>query len=234
MSPAARDEVVFLLDVDNTLLDNDRIVADLSEHLAQEFGDESRYRYWEIFEALRVELGYADYLGALQRYRVGVMNDPRLLMMSSFLVDYPFAKRLYPDALDVIAHLRRWGPTVILSDGDVVFQPRKVQRSGLWDAVEGRVLIYLHKEQMLDDVEQRYPARYYIMVDDKLRILAAMKKVWGDRLTTVFPRQEHYALDPGNIAAHPPAGITIERIGDLLNYDFNVLLGAIKTGCTQQ
>ena len=221
----ASNEVVFLLDVDNTLLDNDHIVADLDEHLVHEFGDESRDRYWEIFEALRAELGYADYLGALQRYRVGVMKDPRLLMMSSFLVDYPFAERLYPGAFDVIAHLRRWGLTVILSDGDVVFQPRKVQRSGLWDAVEGRVLIYLHKEQMLDDVEQRYPARHYVMVDDKLRILAAMKKVWGDRLTTVFPRQGHYAFDPENIAAYPPADITIERIGGLINADFSALSG---------
>ena len=223
------NELVFLLDVDNTLLDNDRIVADLSAHLAQEFGDESRDRYWKIFEALRVELGYADYLGALQRYRVGAMNDPRLLMMSSFLVDYPFAERLFPGALDVIAHLRRWGQTVILSDGDVVFQPRKVQQSGLWDAVEGRVLIYLHKEPMLDDVEQCYPACHYIMVDDKLRILAAMKKVWGDRLTTVFPRQGHYALDPGNSAAYPPADITIERIDELINFDFPALLGITKS-----
>jgi len=213
------NEVVFLLDVDNTLLDNDRIAADLSEHLAQEFGDECRDQYWEIFEALRIELGYADYLGSLQRYRVDTENDPRLLMLSSFLVDYPFAERLYPGALDVIAHVRRWGPTVILSDGDVVFQPRKVQRSGLWDAVEGRVLIYLHKEQMLDDVEQRYPAHHYVMVDDKLRILAAMKKLWADRLTTVFPRQGHYALDPRNIAAYPPADITIEGIGELVKYE---------------
>ncbi len=228
----APDNVVFLLDCDNTLLDNDRIVTDLSDHLAHEFGDESRNRYWEIFEALRVELGYADYLGALQRYRVGAMNDPRLLMMSSFLVDYPFAERLYPGALDVIAHLGRWGETVILSDGDVVFQPRKAQRSGLRDAVEGRVLIYLHKEQMLDDVEQRYPARHYVMVDDKLRILAAMKKVWRDRLTTVFPRQGHYALDPGNIAAYAPADITIERIGGLTDYDFTALPGTPQAGCT--
>lgn len=221
----ALDPMVFLLDVDNTLLDNDRITADLDEHLAQEFGDESRDRYWEIFETLRVELGYADYLGALQRYRISVTNDPRLLMMSSFLVDYPFAERLYTGALDGIAHLCHWGPTVILTDGDVVFQPRKVQRSGLWDAVEGRVLIYLHKEQMLDAVEQRYPARHYVMVDDKLRILAAMKKVWGERLTSVFPRQGHYALDPGNSAAYPPADITIERIGELINVDSHVLPG---------
>lgn len=212
------NDVVFLLDCDNTLLDNDRIIADLSDHLAGEFGDENRARYWKIFEALRAELGYADYLGALQRYRLGADNDPRLLMISSFLVDYPFAERLYPGALEVLAHLRRWGETVILSDGDVVFQPRKVQKSGLWDAVEGRVLIYLHKEQMLEDVVRRFPARHYVMVDDKLRILAAMKKVWGHRLTTVFPRQGHYALDPGNIAAYPAADIAVERIGDLIGY----------------
>jgi len=228
------NDVVFLLDCDNTLLDNDRIIADLSEHLAQTFGKANRDRYWEIFEALRTELGYADYLGALQRYRVGVSNDPRLLKMSSFLVDYPFAERLYPGALDLIAYLHRWGSTVILSDGDVVFQPRKVQRSGLWDAVEGRVLIYLHKEQMLDEVERHYPARHYIMIDDKLRILAAMKKVWGNCLTTVFPRQGHYALDPGNSAAYAPADITIERIDELINYDFATLPGTPKTGYVQQ
>ena len=220
------NEVVFLLDVDNTLLDNDRIVEHLDDHLRQEFGLESRDRYWTIFEALRTELGYADYLGALQRYRLGALHDPRLLLMSSFLVDYPFADRLYAGALDVIAHLRAWGPTVILSDGDVVFQPRKTQRSGLWDAVEGRVLIYLHKEQMLDDVASRYPARRYVMVDDKLRILAAMKKSWGDRLTTVFPRQGHYALDSEEVAAYPSADITVERIGDLVDYDLARLLRA--------
>lgn len=232
MTPS--NQVVFLLDVDNTLLDNDRIIADLGTHLAHEFGDESRDRYWEIFEALRAELGYADYLGALQRYRLGALNDPRLLQMSAFLVDYPFADRLYPGALAAIEHLRRWGPTVILSDGDVVFQPRKVQRSGLWDAVEGRMLIYLHKEQMLDAIEQRYPARHYVMVDDKLRILAAMKKVWGERLTTVFPRQGHYALDPGNIAAYPAADLTLECIGDLVNVDLPALLGAADAGRVQQ
>lgn len=228
------NEVVFLLDVDNTLLDNDRIVADLDDHLRQEFGLESRDRYWAIFEALRGELGYADYLGALQRYRLGDLNDPQLLLMSSFLVDYPFAKRLYRGALDVIEHLRTWGLTVILSDGDVVFQPRKTQRSGLWDAVEGRVLIYLHKEQMLDDVASRYPARHYVMVDDKLRILAAMKKIWGDRLTTVFPRQGHYAFDPKNVTTYPPADITLERIGELVNCDLSTLLGAPEAGRVEQ
>lgn len=230
----AANDVLFLLDVDNTLLDNDRIVADLNDHLLREFGGESSDRYWKIFEALRVELGYADYLGALQRYRLGDLNDPRLLLMSSFLVDYPFADRLYARALDVIAHLRVWGPTVILSDGDVVFQPRKVQRSGLWDAVEGRVLIYLHKEQMLEEIECRYPARHYVMVDDKLRILAAMKRIWGERLTTVFPRQGHYAFDSENMVAYPPADITVERIGELVNYDLSVLPGAVNASQAQQ
>lgn len=224
----AADDVVFLLDVDNTLLDNDRVIDDLRTHLAREFGIEKRDRYWEIFEALRAELGYADYLGALQRYRLGAMNDPRLLTMSAFLVDYPFADRLYPGALRAVEHLRRWGPTVILSDGDVVFQPRKIQRSGLWNAVEGRVLIYIHKERMLDDVERRYPARRYVMVDDKLRILAAMKKVLEDRLTTIFPRQGHYALDPQNLAAYPPADLAIASIGDLINCDLPALFGPAR------
>ena len=217
---AARD-IVFLFDCDNTLLDNDRVQEDLRVHLAREFGTASRDRYWGIFEDLRAELGYADYLGALQRYRLGAMHDPRLLQMSAFLVDYPFAERLYPHALEVIAHLGRWGPTVILSDGDVVFQPRKVQRSGLWQAVDGRVLIFIQKELMLDDVLRRYPARHYVMVDDKLRILAAMKAVLGERLTGVFPRQGHYALDPHNLAAYPAADLTVERIGDLLDCDLS-------------
>jgi len=222
------NKVVFLFDVDNTLLDNDRVQDDLRNHLEREFGAESRDRYWAIFEELRIELGYADYLGALQRYRLEDLCDPRLLMMSAFLVDYPFANRLYPGSLDVLEHVRSWGPTVILSDGDVVFQPRKVQRSGLWEAVGGRVLIYIHKERMLDDIEHRYPAQHYVMVDDKLRILTAMKQICGSRLTTVFPRQGHYALDPKNIAAYPPADVTVERIGDLVNYDSPALFGAAK------
>jgi FMN phosphatase YigB (HAD superfamily) len=219
----ATDRLVFLFDVDNTLLDNDRVTADLRRHLETQFGAESRGRYFAIFEELRSELGYADYLGALQRYRIESMGDPRLLMMSAFLVDYPFANRLYPGSLDAVEHAAKSGVTVILSDGDVVFQPRKVTRSGLWEAVDGRVLIYIHKEQMLDDVQMNYPARHYVIIDDKLRILAAMKKQLGDRVTTIFPRQGHYALDPKNIAAYPPADITIERIGDLVNHDLSSL-----------
>ncbi len=218
-------DVTILFDVDNTLLDNDRVQADLSEHLEGEFGRASRDRYWAIFETLRVELGYADYLGALQRYRLENLDDPQLLRMSSFLVDYPFASRLYPRALEAVAHCGRWGQTVVLSDGDVVFQPRKVQRSGIWDAVEGRVLIYLHKEEMLAAVARRYPARHYVMVDDKLRILAAMKSSWGGKLTTVFPRQGHYALDSHELARHPPADLTLEHIGELADRDLTGLLG---------
>ncbi|HKX31098.1 MAG TPA: HAD family hydrolase [Blastocatellia bacterium] len=222
------DDLVFLFDVDNTLLDNDRVTADLRRYLEREFGNATRDRYFTIFEELRAELGYADYLGALQRYRLEALDDPRLLMISSFLTDYPFANRLYPGSLDAIEHLDAWGPTVILSDGDVVFQPRKVQRSGLWEAVGGRVLIYIHKEQMLPDVERHYPARRYVMVDDKLRILAAMKKIWGEKLITVWPRQGHYAHDSQVTSLYPPPDITLERIGDLVNHDLPALLGRIQ------
>ncbi len=217
-----RSPVVFLLDVDNTLLDNDRVIVDLKRYLTREVGAGRAEQYFEIFEELRAELGYADYLGALQRYRVAHPRDPHLLAVSAFLVNYPFANRLFSRSLDVIEHLSAFGPTVILSDGDVVFQPRKVERSGLFDAVEGRVLIYIHKEQELDDVERRYPAEHYLLVDDKVRILAAVKKVWGQRLTTVFPRQGHYAHDP-HVATFPAPDVTVERIGDLLNYDLPAL-----------
>ena len=221
-------DVVFLFDVDNTLLDNDRIIADLRQHLEREFGAASAQRYWAIFEALRTELGYADYLGALQRYRLdtegGAPDAGRLLGMSGFLIDYPFAERVYPRALDAVAHLGSIGPTVILSDGDVVFQPRKVQRSGLWDAVGGRVLIYIHKEQMLAAVQHHHPARHYVMVDDKLRILAAMKAVMRERLTTVFPRQGHYAVDPVEVAKYPAADFSVERIGELADVDVATLI----------
>jgi len=220
----------FLLDVDNTVLDNDRVIADLKAYLTSTFGAERQQRYWEIFEKWRAELGYADYLGALQRYRAENLRDPDFLQVSFFLLDYPFADRLYPDALNVIKHLGAWGPTVILTDGDVVFQPRKVKRSGLFDAVAGRVSIYIHKERELDDVEKHYPARHYVLIDDKLRILTAAKKIWGNRLTTVFPRQGHYAHDLESLAAYPPADITIERIGDLLNYDLPALRAAGQRG----
>jgi FMN phosphatase YigB (HAD superfamily) len=216
--------VVFLFDVDNTLLDNDRVATDLQRHLASEIGPEGALEYWQIFEQLRTELGYADYLGGLQRYRAEHPRAPHLLYVSDFLINYPFIERLFPDAIRVIEHVQQWGPAVILSDGDVVFQPLKISRSGLADAVCGRVLIYVHKEQELDDVEQRYPAEHYVLVDDKLRILAAVKKFWGSRVTTVFVRQGHYATDPKILDAYPPADIGIERIGDLLQYQLPELL----------
>ena len=216
--------IVFLLDVDNTLLDNDAVAADLRQHMIDAFGAESQERYWQIFETLRTELGYADYLGALQRYRVEHPNEPRLMEVSLFLVDYPFKDRLYPGALEAIARLRTRGTVAILSDGDAVFQPRKVAQSGIWSAVDGAVLIYIHKEDMLADVERRYPAEHYVMVDDKLRLLTAIKNVWADRVTTVFVRQGHYAHDPKLLAHYPPADVTIERIGDLAGCDVDRLI----------
>ena len=216
-------KIVFLFDVDNTLLDNDRVQDDLHDYLTDQFGKQACQQYWTIFEQLRSELGYADYLGALQRYRLQHMHEPRVLKMSSFLIGYPFADRLYPRALDVVA---RWGQAAILSDGDVVFQPHKVDRSGLWNAVHGRVLIYIHKERELADVARRFPAEHYVLVDDKLRILDAVKQVWGERVTTVFPRQGHYATDPKIIAAYPPADMSIDAIGQLLDCDVDDLVRA--------
>jgi len=215
--PGPAHPMVFLLDVDNTLLDNDAVSDDLRRHLLDTFGADCQGQYWRIFEELRLELGYADYLGALQRYRLEHPRDAQVVGVSLFLLRYPFADRLYPRALEAVAHLRRRAPVVILSDGDAVFQPHKVERSGLWAAVEGKVLIYIHKEQVIDDVEQRYPARHYVMVDDKLRILTVMKDVWRDRVTTVFVRQGHYAMDREVLDAYPAADVTVDRIGDLVD-----------------
>ena len=214
-------DVVFLFDVDNTLLNNDRVQADLDVHIRVEHGTAVRDRYWEIFENLRSELGYADYLGALERYRLEDLHDPRLLRISNWLVDYPFADRLYPGALDAVKHAQQWGPVVILSDGDAVFQPRKVDRSGLWQTFDGHVLIYVHKEEELDDVERLYPSERYVMIDDKLRILDAMKKIWGKRVTTVFPKQGHYATDPEILAQYPHGDIQLDRIADLVKHDLS-------------
>ena len=225
MTPAP---VVFLIDVDNTLLDNDRVIVDLKRHLSQAFGSESQARYWAIFERLRDELGYADYLGALQRYRAENPHDAHFLQTSFYLLDYPFANRLFPGSIDALEHLGAWGPTVILSDGDFVFQPRKIERSGLFEAVAGRVLIYIHKEQDLADVERRFPAEHYVLIDDKLRILTAVKHIWGTRLTTVFPRQGHYAHDAVALAAYPAPDVEIARIGDLTTFDLPTLIAAGK------
>jgi FMN phosphatase YigB (HAD superfamily) len=224
---SAPSKIVFLFDVDNTLLDNDRVSADLRRYLLKEVGAARAEQYFEIFETLRTELGYSDYLGALQQYRLVHPRDPHLLAVSSFLINYPFANRLFPGSLDAVEHAASLGQTVILSDGDVVFQPRKVERSGLFDAVDKRVLIYIHKEHELDDVERRYPAEHYVLVDDKIRILTAVKKIWGARLTTVFPRQGHYALAP-EVATFPPPDITLARIGDFCDCDLPRLLAAAR------
>ena len=220
MSP----QIIFLFDVDNTLLDNDRVALDLKSHLEREVGHERQERYWTLFEELRTKVGYADYLGALQLYRENYPRDPHLLTVSHFFVEYPFANRLFPNSLDAVAHAKKFGKPVILSDGDVVFQPLKVWRSGLHEAFDGHVLIYIHKETELEDVERRYPADHYVLIDDKIRILTAVKKIYGRRVTTVFPRQGHYALDRKVVESCPAPDITIERIGDLLGIDFEAIL----------
>jgi len=226
--------VVFLVDVDNTLLDNDRIQQDLKDHLERSFGIAARDRYWAILEELFATLGYRDYLGALQRFRVEHPREVELLWMSSFLMDYPFADRLFPGALEALKHLRRIGPAVILSDGDVVFQPRKIERAGICDAVSGHVLIYIHKEAALDDVERRYPADHYVLVDDKMHILAAVKQFWRERVTTIFARQGSYAHDAKEVCAFPPADLTIERIGDLHTCDLSRLPGSGSAARTER
>ena len=229
MHPAAiNSEIVFLFDVDNTLLNNDRVAEDLKQHLTSKVGGASSRRYWEIFEQLRSELGYADYLGALQRYRIENPRNPELLEVSHFMINYPFANRLYPESLAAVEYAQQLGRAVILSDGDVVFQPLKVDRSGLGEAFAGRVLIYIHKELELDDVEAKYPAKHYVMVDDKVRILAAIKQNWGARVTTIFPRQGHYALDEALVAQYPPPDITLESIGELQKYSLDQILSAAK------
>ena len=209
------NEPVFLLDVDNTLLDNDRFGADLGAKLERSFGAEARKHYWEIFEELRQTSGVADYLGSLQSFRAGLDDDPLLLEMSDFLLEYPFASLLYPQSLAAISHLSGIGRPVVLSDGDVVFQPRKIKHSGIWNAVNGDVLIYLHKEKVLDHMQKRYPAPHYVVVDDKPNLLAAMKSKLGDRLTTVFVRQGHYALASGADAVQPSPDRVIEHIGEI-------------------
>jgi FMN phosphatase YigB (HAD superfamily) len=216
-----KDPLIFLLDVDNTLLDNDRFAADLGDRLEQAFGPSERARYWAIFGRLRRQFGFADYLASLQEFRTGLDDHPDLLEMSEFLLEYPFVARLFPRTLEAIAHLSAFGPAAILSDGDIVFQPRKIQRSGLWDAVQGRVMIYLHKERVLDHMQERYPANHYVMVDDKPNLLAAMKSILKSRLTTVFVRQGHYALAADANSAVPAPDMTIERIGDLVNHNLS-------------
>jgi hypothetical protein len=228
-SPMNTGKIVFLFDVDNTLLDNDHIVADLMRHIESAVGDERQQRYWTFFENLRTELGYADYLGALQRYRIEYPRDFRILTVTHYLLNYPFANRLYPNSLDAVEHCQRFGQTAILTDGDVVFQPLKVDRSGLAETFGGNILVYIHKENELDDITAHYPADHYVLIDDKVRILASIKRALGSRVTTVFPRQGHYAHDPKEVAKYPPADITLERIGMLLEYDLPALLAAAKS-----
>ncbi len=222
------EHVVFLFDVDNTLIDNDRIVADMMSHLERDIGHQQAQRYWEYFEQLRTELGYADYLGALQRYRVNHPRDFKIIAVSYFLMNYYFANRLFPCSLDLIAKYKQYGEAAILSDGDMIFQPLKVERSGLREAVDEKVMIYIHKEQELDDVKARYPADHYVLIDDKVRILDAVKKAWGARVTTVFPRQGHYATDANEVAKYMAPDVTVDRIDELRDYDLARLRAATR------
>ena len=219
-------KTVFLFDVDNTLVDNDRVTADLGRHLNNEIGPERTQRYWNLFENLRAELGYADYLGALQRYRIDHPHDQHLVAVSYFLLKYPFANRLFPNSIDAVEHAKKWGETVIFTDGDVVFQPHKIFRSGLFELFQGNVLIYVHKEQDLEDAARRHPAEHYVVVDDKIRILSAIKEIWKSRVTTVFVRQGHYAHDKELVARFPAADLSLERIGDLVIHTEADLLSA--------
>jgi FMN phosphatase YigB (HAD superfamily) len=217
----ARD-TVFLFDVDNTLLDNDRFRDDLRERLRTAHGDRGCARYWALMDELWGRLGYMDYLGALERLRLENPHDLTIFHTANWLLDYPFADRLYPHALDAVKHVRRWGSVAILSDGDAIFQPRKILRSGLWDAFDGKVLIYVHKENELKEVERRLPATHYALIDDKARILAAAKLAWADRVTTIFPKQGHYAIEE---PPRDPASVDrmIDNIGELLSHDWSGL-----------
>lgn len=221
-------QVVFLFDVDNTLLDTDRVTADLRAYLTEQVGHDEQQLYFALFEQRRTEMGYADYLGALEEYRQEHPHDAQIIKVSLFLLQYPFADRLFPNALQAVEHAKKMGTAAILSDGDAVFQPFKIELAGLWHVFDGHVLIYIHKEQELDVVEDEFPAQHYVMVDDKLRILDAMKQVWGSRLTTVFVRQGHYAHDPKHLAGFMPADVTIEQISDFCQYDIDRLLAAVR------
>lgn len=212
---AGGHDIVFLLDVDNTLFDNDRFSHDLDARLLRDFGADGRKRYRQHYQALRDAVGYADYLGAVQRLRADFDDDPDLLQLAAFILDYPFAEGLYPGALDAVAHLHLHGMPAILSDGDIVLQPRKIQRSGLWQAVAGQVAITLHKQHETQDVQQRWPAGHYVMIEDKPLLLAQMKKLMGAQLTTVFIQQGHYAVEQGLSPGDPAADIVLARISDL-------------------
>jgi FMN phosphatase YigB (HAD superfamily) len=221
--------LVVLLDVDNTLLDNDRFAVDLSAYLLKQFGADGRDRYWRLFAQRRDDLGYADYLGAVQAFRGGYDDDRDRLGLSAFVLDYPFAERLYPRALEVLAHLRACAPTVIFTEGDLVFQPRKLRSAGIWDAAGGQAIVCLHKTFALTLLHRRYPAAHYFMIDDKPALLAAMKRLLGTALTTVLVHQGQYAREssagfqerrvPPLPSTRPRPDLEIERIADLLGRD---------------
>ena len=220
--PLAED-TVFLFDVDNTLLDNDRVKSDLKEKVLQDFGQEACNRFWAIYEEQRKKHIYADFIGTLERFRLEHLHDPKALRLSLWMMHYPFADRLFPDALAVVRHVSQWGLPVVLTDGDGVFQPYKLERSGLWNAFDGRVLGYVQKDQELEAIAQAFPARHYILVDDKLKLLNAVKGIWGNRVTTIFVKQGHYANDPNVLASEPVADVSVDRVAELMMHDFSTI-----------
>ncbi len=212
--------LVFLIDVDNTLIDNDAVKKDLDEHITVELGPALAARFWEIYEQARKERETVDIPLALSRLRTQTsladMDEQTYLHVHSIFDNYPFFERLYPGTLETLHYLRTLGLTVIVSDGDRFFQAEKIFASNLAEAVEGRVLIYIHKQQHLDEIVRQYPADHYVMIDDKPEILADTKELWGKRVTTAFVQQGKYAAEqkPPNFAPD----ISVLHIADLRNY----------------
>jgi FMN phosphatase YigB (HAD superfamily) len=211
--------LVFLLDVDNTLINNDQVKEDFNAHLEVELGPKLTERFWDIYEQARKERGVVDIPLSLQRLReatpLSELDEQTFHHVQSIFDNYPFFNALYPHTLETLQHLRTMGLTVIVSDGDQLFQPEKIFRSDLAETVEGRVLIYTHKQQHLEEILQKYPADHYVMIDDKPDILVDSKAIMGKRLTTVFVKQGHYAKQvPDNFTPD----ISVLHIGDLRNY----------------
>lgn len=219
-----KSPLVVLCDVDNTLLNDNRIVSDLCDFLLDKLGEQGAKQYWTHFEALSQSLGYADYLGALQRARDEHPHEMHFIAITNFLLTYPFSERLFPRALDVIDHVACWALPVIVSDGDVVLQPIKLHRAGLARKVQDRVLVYIHKEKELDDIMQRYPATHYVFVEDNLSILSSVKREWGQRVTTIHIRPHGHPPDEGRTALQPD--ITLNDIGDMLRINEADLRGS--------
>jgi hypothetical protein len=217
------DDLVFLLDVDNTLLDNDRAKEDMAARVEDLVGAERAARWWELYEQVRQETDVVDYPRTLTRYRAVFPDEPRFPHLADFILGLPYAGYVYPGALETLTYLRTLGTTVIVSDGDAVYQAAKIARAGLAAAVDDHVLIFLHKEGRIEDVRQRYPAEHYLLIDDKLRILARLKGILGDLVTTLHVAQGHYASSERGI--YPAADLEVPSIAAVRQLGREVFLG---------